>query len=43
MEVVEAWSSQAHPIPDFRFVIPNRRAGALPYARTTILSRIICD
>jgi hypothetical protein len=25
----------------FRFVIPNRRAGALPYLRTAILSRII--
>jgi len=27
---VEHWSGQAHAIPDFRFVIPNRRAGALP-------------
>ena len=34
-------SAQAHAIPDFRFVIPNRRAGALPYSRTAILSRII--
>ena len=27
---LERWSGQAHAIPDFRFVIPNRRAGALP-------------
>ena len=25
----ERWSGQAHAIPDFRFVIPNRRTGAL--------------
>lgn len=24
------WSVKARSIPDFRFVIPNRRAGALP-------------
>ena len=27
---LNCWSGQAHAIPDFRFVIPNRRAGALP-------------
>ena len=32
---------KAHAIPEFRFVIPNRRAGALPYSTTAILSRII--
>jgi hypothetical protein len=26
---LERWSGQAQAIPDFRFVIPNRRAGAL--------------
>ena len=36
IEVVKALA-----IPDFRFVIPNRRAGALPYSTTANLSRII--
>jgi hypothetical protein len=27
---LEHWSGQAQAIPDFRFVIPNRRASALP-------------
>jgi hypothetical protein len=29
-EVVEALSDKAQAIPDFRFIIPNRRVGALP-------------
>jgi len=27
---LNCWSGQAHAIPDFRFAIPDRRAGALP-------------
>jgi hypothetical protein len=44
MEVVGAlkWF-KARAIPDFRFVIPDRRAGALPYYRTANLSRIKSD
>lgn len=35
------WSGQTRAIPDSQSVMPNRGAGALPYARTAILSRII--
>src|SRR5215467_16130081 len=37
----ERWSGQARRDSDFRFVIPNRRAGGLPYPRIAILSRIL--
>ena len=42
-EVVGTLKRKARAIPDFRFVIPIRCAGALPYSTTTILSRIISD
>ena len=30
MKWLRHWSGHAHAIPDFRFIIPNRRASALP-------------